>query len=95
MYIFVGCLFMFYVSVSSFFYKKSHLLIMLMLLEFMSVSVLLMLLNYLCGFNCDFSILIYFIIILVCEAVMGLVLLTLFVRCHGSDYFQTSSIFLC
>lgn len=95
MYIFVGCLFMFYVSVSSFFYKKSHLLIILILLELIGVSVLLILLNYLSGFNYDFSILVYFVIVLVCEAVIGLVLLTLFVRCHGSDYFQTSTVFLC
>nr|WMH03438.1 NADH dehydrogenase subunit 4L [Cacopsylla picta]WMH03451.1 NADH dehydrogenase subunit 4L [Cacopsylla picta]WMH03464.1 NADH dehydrogenase subunit 4L [Cacopsylla picta]WMH03477.1 NADH dehydrogenase subunit 4L [Cacopsylla picta] len=95
MYIFISCLFMFYISMSSFFYMKSHLLTMLMVLEFMSVTLLLMLLNFLCSFVYDLSILIYFIIVLVCEAVMGLVLLTLFVRCHGSDYFQISSVFLC
>nr|WMH03399.1 NADH dehydrogenase subunit 4L [Cacopsylla melanoneura]WMH03412.1 NADH dehydrogenase subunit 4L [Cacopsylla melanoneura]WMH03425.1 NADH dehydrogenase subunit 4L [Cacopsylla melanoneura] len=95
MYVFISCLLMFYISLSSFFYVKSHLLTMLMLLEFMSVTLLLMLLNFLSGFIYDLSILIYFIIVLVCEAVMGLILLTLFVRCHGSDYFQVSSVFLC
>nr|YP_009501888.1 NADH dehydrogenase subunit 4L [Arytainilla spartiophila]AWU48853.1 NADH dehydrogenase subunit 4L [Arytainilla spartiophila] len=93
--VFVGSIFMFYISLMSYFFKKNHLLTMLVLLEFMSISILLMLLNFFSNFCYDSSILIYFIIIFVCEAVMGLVLLTLFVRCHGSDYFQSSSIFLC
>nr|ATD53081.1 NADH dehydrogenase subunit 4L [Psyllidae sp. EMHAU-2015-Zz060501] len=95
MYIFVSCIFMFYIGMMSFFYVKSHLLTMLMLLEFMSITFLFMLFNFLINFIYDLSILIYFIIVLVCEAVMGLILLTLFVRCHGSDYFQVSSMFLC
>nr|QWT29511.1 NADH dehydrogenase subunit 4L [Cyamophila willieti] len=95
MYICVASIFMFYVSLSNFFFMKSHLLTMLMLLEFMSITVLLMLLNFLSQFVYDSSSLVYFVIILVCEAVMGLVLLTLYVRCHGSDYFQVSSLFSC
>nr|YP_010026396.1 NADH dehydrogenase subunit 4L [Cacopsylla citrisuga]QOQ84942.1 NADH dehydrogenase subunit 4L [Cacopsylla citrisuga] len=95
MYIFVSCIFMFFVGMGSFIFISSHLLTMLMLLEFMSVTLLFLLLNFLVGFVCDLSILIYFIIVLVCEAVMGLILLTLFVRCHGSDYFQVSSMVTC
>uniref|UniRef100_A0A8D8R3G4 Uncharacterized protein n=1 Tax=Cacopsylla melanoneura TaxID=428564 RepID=A0A8D8R3G4_9HEMI len=41
---------------------------------------------FLSGFIYDLSILIYFIIDLVCDTVIGLILLTLFVRCHGSDW---------
>nr|YP_010600878.1 NADH dehydrogenase subunit 4L [Cacopsylla jukyungi]WAL33208.1 NADH dehydrogenase subunit 4L [Cacopsylla jukyungi] len=92
---FISCVFMFYTGMMGFFYVKSHLLTMLMLLEFMSITFLFMLFNFLTNFAYDLSILIYFIIVLVCEAVMGLILLTLFVRCHGSDYFQVSSLFLC
>nr|YP_009139050.1 NADH dehydrogenase subunit 4L [Cacopsylla coccinea]AKE49765.1 NADH dehydrogenase subunit 4L [Cacopsylla coccinea] len=86
---------MFYIGMGSFFCMKSHLLTSLILLEFMSITLLFVLLNFLVGFMLDLSILIYFIIVLVCEAVMGLILLTLVVRCHGSDYFQVSSLFLC
>nr|YP_010882011.1 NADH dehydrogenase subunit 4L [Cacopsylla fuscicella]WID86685.1 NADH dehydrogenase subunit 4l [Cacopsylla fuscicella] len=95
MYIFISCLFMFSISAGSFFYLKSHLIAMLMLLEFMSIVLLFLLLNFLVGFAYDLCTVIYFIIVLVCEAVMGLVLVTLFVRCHGSDYSQVSLMHVC
>lgn len=43
----------------------------------------------------DDIILIYFIIVMVCEAVIGLVLLTLLVRSHGRDYAKRLLIFRC
>nr|YP_009500762.1 NADH dehydrogenase subunit 4L [Trioza urticae]AWU49114.1 NADH dehydrogenase subunit 4L [Trioza urticae] len=95
MLIFSSCLFMFYFGMIMFFMKKKHILMMLLSLEFLSLIMLLLLINFLCGFLYDFNILIYFIIILVCEAVMGLCLLTLMVRTHGSDYSKCLLIYSC
>nr|YP_009501979.1 NADH dehydrogenase subunit 4L [Russelliana solanicola]AWU49060.1 NADH dehydrogenase subunit 4L [Russelliana solanicola] len=89
------CLFIFWVAMTSFFISQKHVLMMLMLLEFVSITVLFMLVNFLVNFLFDSTIIIYFIIVMVCEAVMGLVLLTLMVRTHGVDYFKVLSIFLC
>nr|YP_009501914.1 NADH dehydrogenase subunit 4L [Freysuila caesalpiniae]AWU48918.1 NADH dehydrogenase subunit 4L [Freysuila caesalpiniae] len=95
MFIFFGCLYMFWLGLIYFYTMKKHILMMLMVLEFMSLSVLLMIINFLVTFLYDSSIIIYFIIVMVCEAVMGLVLLTLLVRTHGNDYLKVSSIYLC
>nr|YP_010744971.1 NADH dehydrogenase subunit 4L [Trioza frangulae]WET58371.1 NADH dehydrogenase subunit 4L [Trioza frangulae] len=91
----MSCLFMFYFGMIMFFMKKKHILMMLMSLEFLSLTMLLLLLNFLVNFMYDLNILVYFIIIMVCEAVMGLCLVTLMVRTHGSDYSKSSLIYSC
>nr|YP_009501875.1 NADH dehydrogenase subunit 4L [Aacanthocnema dobsoni]AWU48803.1 NADH dehydrogenase subunit 4L [Aacanthocnema dobsoni] len=91
----ISCMFMFYLGMITFFSKKSHILMLLLVLEFLSLTLVLLIMNFLVLFMYDIVILIYFIIVLVCEAVMGLVLLTLIVRTHGSDYFKSSSMLMC
>nr|YP_009502250.1 NADH dehydrogenase subunit 4L [Acizzia uncatoides]AWU48816.1 NADH dehydrogenase subunit 4L [Acizzia uncatoides] len=88
-------LFIFYISLSTFFIMSSHVLMMLMVLEFTSVTILLMLSSYFHLYLFDAISLIYLLIVMVCEAVMGLVLITLLARTHGSDYFKVSSVFMC
>ncbi|UUF92061.1 NADH dehydrogenase subunit 4L (mitochondrion) [Diaphorina citri] len=91
----MSCLFMFYFGLSMFFMFKKHILMLLLTLEFLVLIILLMLVNFLMNYMFDDMILIYFIIVMVCEAVMGLVLLTLLVRSHGSDYAKSLLIFSC
>nr|YP_009500710.1 NADH dehydrogenase subunit 4L [Diclidophlebia paucipunctata]AWU48892.1 NADH dehydrogenase subunit 4L [Diclidophlebia paucipunctata] len=80
---------------SIFLSMKTHLLMILLSLEFISLIVLLSLVFAMNFFVYDFSLIIYFIIVMVCEAVMGLVLITLLVRTHGSDYIKSLSLFMC
>uniref|UniRef100_A0AAU8G9A3 NADH dehydrogenase subunit 4l n=1 Tax=Colposcenia ignota TaxID=3230277 RepID=A0AAU8G9A3_9HEMI len=89
------CLIMFYFGIKTFFMNQSHLLIMLLSLEFL-VMVILLMLSFLLGiFGFDYLLMIYFMVILVCEAVLGLILLTMVVRCHGSDYIKSVILSLC
>lgn len=78
-----------------FFKYKKHILILLLTLEFLGLIILLILLNFLINYIFDGIVLIYFIIVMVCEAVIGLVLLTLLVRSHGRDYTKRLMIFRC
>lgn len=67
----------------------------LIVLELCGVSILLILVNFFHLFLLDIIVIIYLIIVIVCEGVIGLVLVTLLVRTHGTDYFKVSSIFIC
>nr|YP_009501940.1 NADH dehydrogenase subunit 4L [Livia junci]AWU48983.1 NADH dehydrogenase subunit 4L [Livia junci] len=89
------CMSMMYFGLKMFFSHKKHLILMLLTLEFMSLVILVMLVNMMSMFNYDFSLIIYLIIVMVCEAVMGLVLLTSVVRVHGSDYIKGMSLLMC
>lgn len=95
MLVFIGSILIFYFGIVLFFTLKKHILLMLLTLEFISLVILIILINFLTIYIYDTRIIIYFIIIIVCEAVIGLVLLTLIVRTHGSDYSKSSFILIC
>nr|YP_010021595.1 NADH dehydrogenase subunit 4L [Paurocephala sauteri]QOL10536.1 NADH dehydrogenase subunit 4L [Paurocephala sauteri] len=86
---------LFLLGMKMFMSMKKYLLMMLLSLEFLSLILLVNLLNLLNLFSYDSSLIIYFIIIMTCEAVMGLILLTLFSRTHGSDYLKSLNMFMC
>nr|AAP14657.1 NADH dehydrogenase subunit 4L [Pachypsylla venusta] len=85
---------MLYFGMKMFFMHKKHLLMLLLTLEFISLIVLIMLINFFSMYVLDFSLVVYFLIIIVCEAVLGLLLMTMIVRVHGSDYVK-SLVLLC
>nr|ATN42491.1 NADH dehydrogenase subunit 4L [Calophya schini] len=86
---------MFYFGVMLFFKFKKHVLMMLLTLEILVLVSLMLIWNILVMFNYDMIMFVYFLIILVCEAVMGLIVFMFFIRSHGSDYMKISSLFLC
>nr|YP_009500697.1 NADH dehydrogenase subunit 4L [Anoeconeossa unicornuta]AWU48840.1 NADH dehydrogenase subunit 4L [Anoeconeossa unicornuta] len=88
-------LLMLYFGFKTFFFNKKHLLMMLLSLELLGLLMILIMTFLISIFSYDMMMLMYFIVILVCEAVLGLVLLTLIVRSHGSDYIKSYSMFLC
>nr|YP_009048857.1 NADH dehydrogenase subunit 4L [Paratrioza sinica]AID54946.1 NADH dehydrogenase subunit 4L [Paratrioza sinica] len=89
------CLFMFYFGLILFFGFSKHILMMLLSLEFISLVMLMMIINFLSMFLYDTSIIIYVMIVMVCEAVLGLVLITLMVHTHGSDYSKVIAVLMC
>nr|YP_010987692.1 NADH dehydrogenase subunit 4L [Psyllopsis discrepans]WON66124.1 NADH dehydrogenase subunit 4L [Psyllopsis discrepans] len=95
MLVFISILFMMYFGMYAYMNSKKHLLMMLLSLEFISLTLLLMISYLLLTFVFDNILIIYFIVIMVCEAVMGLVLLTIIIRTHGSDYIKSSILFKC
>nr|YP_009500736.1 NADH dehydrogenase subunit 4L [Lanthanaphalara mira]AWU48957.1 NADH dehydrogenase subunit 4L [Lanthanaphalara mira] len=91
----LSCIFMFYFGLKTFFFNKKYLLMMLLSLEFLTLVILLLLVNLMSMFDYDLMFLIYFMIVMVCEAVLGLILLTLIVRSHGSDYMKSMIFIMC
>nr|WRO39597.1 NADH dehydrogenase subunit 4L [Carsidara limbata] len=89
MLIMMTCLLMFYYGLKMIFINGKHLLMILLTFEYLTLIIFLLMINLFMVYTYDLSILVYFLIIMVCEAVLGLVLMTLIVRTHGSDYIKT------
>nr|AQM39950.1 NADH dehydrogenase subunit 4L [Phyllomimus sp. ZJZ-2017] len=75
--------------------NRSHLLTMLLSLEFMVLSVFMFLFVYFSFFNNEIYFLMIFLSFCVCEGALGLSILVLLIRTHGNDYFQSFSILQC
>nr|AXS65637.1 NADH dehydrogenase subunit 4L [Histeroidea sp. 4 KM-2017] len=83
---------MYFIGVISFSLKRKHLLLMLLILEFLVLSLYfgLMMWANLLGFNLYLGML--FLTMSVCEGVMGLSILVSLIRSHGNDYFMNYNI---
>nr|QWZ46358.1 NADH dehydrogenase subunit 4L [Pelecyphorus contortus] len=88
MYKFTG-LFMFISGLYVFSMKRKHLLLMLLSLEFIVLSIYMMVYIYLSFFNNEYFFSMIFLTFSVCEGVLGLSILVSLIRSHGNDYFQS------
>uniref|UniRef100_A0AAU7BAS4 NADH-ubiquinone oxidoreductase chain 4L n=1 Tax=Maotoweta virescens TaxID=3073469 RepID=A0AAU7BAS4_9ORTH len=75
--------------------KRKHLLATLMSLEFIVLSLFLMLFNYLNLYNYELYFSMVFLTFSVCEGVLGLSILVSMIRTHGNDFFQSFVILQC
>uniref|UniRef100_A0AAU7BAI4 NADH-ubiquinone oxidoreductase chain 4L n=1 Tax=Insulanoplectron spinosum TaxID=3073471 RepID=A0AAU7BAI4_9ORTH len=75
--------------------KRKHLLITLLSLEFIVLSLFLMLFNYLNLYNYELYFSMVFLTFSVCEGVLGLSILVSMIRTHGNDFFQSFVILQC
>nr|YP_009349970.1 NADH dehydrogenase subunit 4L [Phyllomimus sinicus]AQM40144.1 NADH dehydrogenase subunit 4L [Phyllomimus sinicus] len=75
--------------------NRSHLLAMLLSLEFMVLSMFLLLFVLFNFFDSEIYFLMLFLSFCVCEGALGLSILVLLIRTHGNDYFQSFSILQC
>nr|QUB07172.1 NADH dehydrogenase subunit 4L [Sagra femorata] len=76
----------FFSGLISFIFKQSHLLLVLLSLEFMVISIYFMIyifFNFI-YIDCFFSML--YLTLMVCEGVLGLSILVSMMRSHGKDY---------
>nr|YP_009136713.1 NADH dehydrogenase subunit 4L [Zinaida jigongi]AKE07318.1 NADH dehydrogenase subunit 4L [Zinaida jigongi] len=69
--------------------KHKHLLIMLLSLEFIILSIYMMLMLYLSFIEFDMYMLMVFLVFSVCEGALGISILVSMIRTHGNDYFQS------
>lgn len=69
--------------------KRKHLLLILLRLEFIVLSLFIIIYLYLRIYNNEYYFIMIFITIVVCEGVLGLSILVSLIRTHGNDYFQT------
>nr|YP_009526511.1 NADH dehydrogenase subunit 4L [Triaenodes tardus]AXU98794.1 NADH dehydrogenase subunit 4L [Triaenodes tardus] len=67
-------------------YRK-YLLIMLMMLEFMVLNIFFFLNFYLYFYNINYFFLMIFLVVTVCEGVMGVAIMVNMFRMYGLDYF--------
>nr|YP_010730016.1 NADH dehydrogenase subunit 4L [Leptopsylla segnis]WEF75056.1 NADH dehydrogenase subunit 4L [Leptopsylla segnis] len=93
MMIFMGVMFLLGLMKFSFNYK--NLLVSLLILEY-KVLMLFMII-YICLNSCMFEsyFLMVYIVICVCESVLGLSILVSMIRSHGNDYFQGFNMLQC
>nr|QWB85660.1 NADH dehydrogenase subunit 4L [Sarmydus sp. N117] len=66
--------------------KRKHLLLMLLSLEFIVLSLYLLIYFYLSGYNYEYFFSLIFISMSVCEGSLGLVILVSMIRCFGNDF---------
>nr|YP_009131556.1 NADH dehydrogenase subunit 4L [Pelecinus polyturator]AIW82474.1 NADH dehydrogenase subunit 4L [Pelecinus polyturator] len=67
----------------TFFFK--YMLLMLISLEFIMISIFYMMYIIVVKFNLDYNIIMYMMVFMVCEGVLGLSILVLYIRYNGSD----------
>nr|BCL84749.1 NADH dehydrogenase subunit 4L [Argulus japonicus] len=86
---------LFMMVLGSFCLKRRHLLINLLSLEFGMLLLFLLLQLSLSLMESDVYLGLYFLLLGVCEGVLGLGLVVGLSRCHGSDYFSIKNFLMC
>nr|YP_010981200.1 NADH dehydrogenase subunit 4L [Aplomya metallica]WOE90330.1 NADH dehydrogenase subunit 4L [Aplomya metallica] len=86
---------LFFMGLFSFISNRKHLLSMLLSLEYIVLSLFLLLFIYLnmILFENFFSMM--FLVFSVCEGTLGISILVSMIRTHGNDYFQSFNILQC
>nr|APX39657.1 NADH dehydrogenase subunit 4L [Longitarsus parvulus] len=82
---------MFSIGMISFVFNRKHLLLMLLMLEFIVIIMYLNMFIYLSSMNYEFFFSMIFLTMSVCEGALGLSILIMMVRMHGNDYILTFS----
>nr|QRV62611.1 NADH dehydrogenase subunit 4L [Nectoboreus dolerosus] len=80
-------IFMFFSGMLVFVSKRKHLLLMLLSMEFMILSIYVLLFVFLSYFDYQNYFSMMFLVFCVCESVLGLSILVSLIRTHGNDYF--------
>lgn len=75
--------------------KRKHLLAMLLSLEFIVLSLYLLLFSYLTLLESEEYFRIVFLTFAVCEGALGLAILVSMIRTHGNDHFQSFNVLQC
>nr|UFK32238.1 NADH dehydrogenase subunit 4L [Aguriahana digitata] len=84
--------YMFFMGLICLILIRKHILLCLISLEFVVLSLLLVILLYCLTFDYIFYLYLIMMTFYVCEGVLGLSILVYMIRCHGNDYL--SSMFL-
>nr|ADO60462.1 NADH dehydrogenase subunit 4L [Zeugophora sp. BMNH 840207] len=83
--------YLFFCGLLVFSFKRKHLLLMLLSLEFVVISLYMNLFIYLNMMNHEYFFSMIFLTLSVCEGVLGLSILVSMIRSHGNDYILTFS----
>nr|YP_009694380.1 NADH dehydrogenase subunit 4L [Carabus granulatus]QEI26040.1 NADH dehydrogenase subunit 4L [Carabus granulatus] len=80
-------IFMFFIGMMVFSSKRKHLLLMLLSLEFIILSLYILMFIYLSMFDFEYYFSMFFLTFCVCESVLGLSILVSLIRTQGNDFF--------
>uniref|UniRef100_UPI0030012034 NADH dehydrogenase subunit 4L n=1 Tax=Thailocyba longilobula TaxID=3019674 RepID=UPI0030012034 len=83
------CNYMFFMGLFCLILIRSHILLCLISLEFIVLSLLLMVLLFCLDFNYSFYVYLIMMTFYVCEGVLGLSIIVYMIRCHGNDYLMS------
>nr|YP_009491530.1 NADH dehydrogenase subunit 4L [Musca sorbens]AWI48594.1 NADH dehydrogenase subunit 4L [Musca sorbens]QAB45354.1 NADH dehydrogenase subunit 4L [Musca sorbens] len=86
---------LFIMGIFTFVSNRKHLLSMLLSLEYIVLSLFLLLFVYLNMYNYENFFSMMFLTFSVCEGALGLSILVSMIRTHGNDYFQSFNILQC
>lgn len=86
---------LFIIGVFTFVSNRKHLLSILLRLEYIVLSLFLLLFIYLNILNYENFFSIIFLTFRVCEGALGLSILVSIIRTHGNDYFQRFNVLQC
>lgn len=86
---------LFMVGVVVFVSDRKHLLSMLLSLEYIVLSIFLLLFIFLNFYVYEIYFRMVFLTFRVCEGALGLSILVSIIRTHGNDYFQTFRVLQC
>nr|QSL98481.1 NADH dehydrogenase subunit 4L [Mileewa alara] len=86
------CIYIYLFSLMSLIFIRKHILLCLMSLEFIVLSLLMIIMFYCISLSYSFYIYIFYMTFYVCEGVLGLSVMVSMIRYHGNDYL--SSMFL-
>nr|UBT70833.1 NADH dehydrogenase subunit 4L [Eupteryx gracilirama] len=78
--------YMFFMGLFCLILIRKHILLCLISLEFVIISLLLIIMMYCLAFNYIFYMYLIMMTFYVCEGVLGLSVLVYMIRCHGNDY---------
>nr|YP_010582879.1 NADH dehydrogenase subunit 4L [Uzeldikra longiprocessa]UGN61299.1 NADH dehydrogenase subunit 4L [Uzeldikra longiprocessa] len=81
--------FMFFMGMFSFIYVRKHILLCLISLEFIVISLLLMVYDFCLMFDNSYYIYLVMMTFYVCEGVMGLSVMVTMIRSYGNDYLNS------
>nr|YP_010702031.1 NADH dehydrogenase subunit 4L [Trixa longipennis]WCL18819.1 NADH dehydrogenase subunit 4L [Trixa longipennis] len=87
--------FLFFMGGVTFVLNQKHFLSMLLSLEYMVLSLFLLLFIYLNMMNYEGFFSMMFLTFSVCEGTLGLSILVSMIRTYGNDYFQSLNILQC
>nr|QOL00565.1 NADH dehydrogenase subunit 4L [Choroedocus violaceipes] len=88
-------LFIYFAGVYVFSSKRKHLLMVLLSLEYIVLSLFMLIVIYLIEFDYDYFFPVVFLAFSVCEGSLGLSILVSMIRSHGNDFFNSFVLSLC
>nr|QNE85799.1 NADH dehydrogenase subunit 4L [Tipula flavolineata] len=88
-------IFLFLSGAMVFVFNCKHLLVMLLSLEFMVLSVFMLMVIYLSLYNYEMFFSMLYLTFCVCEGALGVSILVFMIRTHGNDYFNSFNVLQC